>query len=101
MGEAVRDGRANDYASFNERSSHPTKLSGNAASPLRLLGGKMSGIMENVLDLIDSNREVIVWSNDGIIEGRARCNEREVGGYIRSMLKNSNGRLRVVIEQQK
>ena len=56
--------------------------------------------MASALGLLLKGRNVVVWSDDGVVQGKAYCKEGEVADYIRSMMKFSNGRLQVVIQKK-
>ncbi len=55
--------------------------------------------MNNIIRNLFGGGDVVVWSNDGIVQGKAYCKENEIANYIREMLKYSNGKLSVVIEK--
>ncbi len=55
--------------------------------------------MSNIIRSLLGSEKVVVWSNDGIVQGKAYCKESEIANYIREMLKCSNGKLSVVIEK--
>ena len=80
------------------REVSPT-IASSARPLLRLLGEKMSG-MANALGLLWKGRNMVVWSNDGVMQGKAYRRESEVADYIRQMLKVSSSRLQVVIEKE-
>ena len=61
----------------------------------------MSNIMENLVGLLGGSRNLVVWSNDGVMQGKAYCKENEVASYLKEMLKLSNGKLHVLIEMDK
>lgn len=60
----------------------------------------MNNMIRNLHSLLIGKRNIVVWSDDGVIQGKAYCREREVASYIRDILKLSNGRLQVVIEKE-
>ena len=59
----------------------------------------MNRVLEALEKIRSNEKEVVVWTYDGIIQGRAYRKEREVADYINDMLKLSPGRLQVVIEK--
>ncbi len=56
--------------------------------------------MNRISELLGlAEKEVVVWTYDGIIQGRAYRKESEVAEYIDTIFKNSSGRLQVVIQK--
>ncbi len=96
-GDWVADG-SKDISSVLYRKVPPTVAS-SAGTLFRSLGEKMNG-MANALGLLLKGRNVVVWSDDGVMQGKAHCRESEVADYIRSMMKFSNSRLQVVIQKE-
>ena len=96
-GDWVADG-SKDISSVLYRKVPPKRAS-SAGTLFRSLGEKMNG-MANALGLLLKGRNVVVWSDDGVMQGKAYCRESEVADYIRSMMKFSNSRLQVVIQKE-
>ena len=55
--------------------------------------------MASALSLLWRGRNVVVWSDDGVMQGKAYCKENEVGGYISEMMHLSKGNIRISIER--
>ena len=78
-----------------------TYPSARADPAIEISGERMNNILMNVRDLLNGNsRKVTVWSDNGVVQGKAHCRQREVAGYIDRMLKLSNGTLKVVIAKE-
>lgn len=59
----------------------------------------MRNTTKNLRSIFGSEREVAVWSDDGIVRGRAYCKERDVSAYIKEVLEIAGNKVQIVIER--
>jgi len=69
-------------------------------SPVRPPPLRLGDAMNRIIDSLLGNRQVVVWTDDGVMQGKKYCREREVSGYVRDLMRISNGTLNVVITKE-